>query len=262
MSHSHTSYFMPLYYAMGLGVTTTRRGQRGVVTCSLENEVLLKDPGDVKQKWLSLLCSADEEGRQANLYHARAFSSVPSEFCGLNCKRKLSQNNTLLLEFHPVLWMRTNSFTQHPHPAGLELLLCYKTATQILVRILLQHPPCYQRWALACPKAPNTQIPSDASDLSLNSAAQSSPAMGTSVTTKQNLASSSPYNLPGSLMQQDRNSVSNYSSICMAWRGSDCHQRPSKTPCKDAYRPFKRSRQELNLPVGASLQGRSSKRPL
>lgn len=86
---------------MGPGLPATRRGQRGAVTCSLEKDVLLTDAGDAKQKQLSLLGYASGGRRQANLHHA--FRSVPSEFWGLNCKTKLSQNNTLLLEFHPVL---------------------------------------------------------------------------------------------------------------------------------------------------------------
>lgn len=82
--------------------------------------------------------------KEIDLHHTHAFSAVPSELWGLNCKTKISQNNTLLLEFHPIPWTSANSFTQNPHPAGPELLLCYKTSVQVVVRIDLQHLPCYQ----------------------------------------------------------------------------------------------------------------------
>ncbi|EOB04106.1 hypothetical protein Anapl_00121 [Anas platyrhynchos] len=35
--------------------------------------------------------------------------------------------------------------------------------------------------------------------------------------------------------------------ICVARRSSDCHQRLSKAPCNDMYRPFRNLRQECNL---------------
>lgn len=144
----------------------------------------------------------------------------------------------LLLEFHPVLWTSTNSFTQHPHPAGLQLLLCYKTATQALVRIVFTAP------SLLSEMSPSLLQSSQHPDLL--GCLSPEPELCSSVLPSWKLQEPvSPQNeilLPGSLVQLHKDSGITYSWICMAWRGSNCHQRLSKTPCKDVYRPFKSSR--------------------
>lgn len=188
-----------------------------------------------KNDWSYFILQTEEEGKQTYITLV-----LLVQFQGLNCKTKLSQNNTLLPEFHPVPSMSTNSFTQHPHPAGLELLLCYKTATQVLVRTVLQHPPCYKRQALPCPRGPNTWIPLPWAWILQLSPAQLK-STGSSTTKEWNTAISSPYNLPGCSLQLHKD-LGSTSAESVWHEGFRLSPETEQNSMKDIYRSFKSSR--------------------
>lgn len=112
--------------------------------------------------------------QQVHLHHACVFTSVSSEYWGLTHKTKLSQNNMLLLELHPAprlrklthpgswsCWAGASAFLQNSHPSS-----GWNTSTAYFC----------SEMSPSLPQPSNTLIFSDVSDLSMNPAAQSSPA--------------------------------------------------------------------------------------
>lgn len=168
-----------------------------------------------------------------HLHHACVFTSVSSEYWGLTHKTKLSQNNMLLLELHPAPRLRKLT-----HPGSWS---CWAGASALLQN---SHPSSGWNTSTAyfcpemspsLPQPSNTLIFSDVSDLSMNPAAQSSPAESYG---SQCHCRAQHCSQPLQLARQRSAVQEALTLIPVAGKGTNCHQRLRKTPCKDAYNPL------------------------